>query len=357
MKNNSNMNDIFANDNSARNKTKTIFLLSIVAIILIAVFLIIAWVMTRDNTIQPLETQGENERIQSPQKEIPYAHSEDTTPNPNIINSPDNQLGLNLDSGLTTTPPPNLAQNQTPQTPQIPGFQPVAQPDSNVQKETPNFLPPPVNTQNTPNYEDDPKYQENLKNLQAQQTAKNAQQVNTTQKVVTPPPPVELKPSDKKDAKKDSKDAKTTPPPAATKDSKAIQNRAVDSKQAEAKKPESKPTESKTAEKKPATTAASDKKDDKILQRPAQPTNKNNGTPAQKGHYIQVGSFPEANKVDTLFMQNIQKYGYRIQKFDNNGVPFVRYLVGPYKDQQEAKSKLNEVKTQINGNAIYKEVK
>lgn len=354
------MNDIFANDNSARNKTKTIFLLSIVAIILIAVFLIIAWVMTRDNTIQPIEAQGENERIQSPQKEIPYAHSEDSKPNPNVVSSTDNQLGLNLDSTLATTPPPSAGQAPQNQTPQIPGFKPVTQESNSqnlAQNQTPNFLPPP-NVGDTPNYEDDPKYQENLKNLQAKNAQKNAQQVNTTQKVVTPPPPKELKPSDK-DSKDSKKDSKATPPPASTKDSKTIQNRATDSKDT---KDKAKP---KVAEKKPESNTeskieakpASDKKDDKILQRPKEPVKKDNGAPAQKGHYIQVGSFPEENKVDTLFMQNIQKYGYRIQKFDNNGKPFVRYLVGPYKDQQEAKSKLNEIKTQLNGNAIYKEVK
>ena len=89
------VNDIFQNDNGSKNKTKTILLLTIVAIILISVFLIIAWVMTRDNPLQDMQNQAmQNQNKdglalnESKDRTLPYAHNLDSqTP-------PQNPLGL-----------------------------------------------------------------------------------------------------------------------------------------------------------------------------------------------------------------------------------------------------------------------
>ena len=156
MNKNSQVNDIFADDNGARNRTKTILLLTIVAVILIAVFLIIAWVMTRDNPIQSISVNNTESNITSgssnggangtlnAQKPIPYAHSESQNPNPNLTD----QLGLNVDSNLSTTPPIGVNTAGGDSKDSMPTFPPLP---SSVASNT-----------TTPNYENDPKYQENL---------------------------------------------------------------------------------------------------------------------------------------------------------------------------------------------------
>ena len=93
--NNKPVNDIFQSDSGNKNKTKTLLLLTIVAIILISVFLIIAWVMTRDNPLQDMQNQNKGESALNEPKSatLPYAHNLDSQ---NPLNLDTNKASLQL---------------------------------------------------------------------------------------------------------------------------------------------------------------------------------------------------------------------------------------------------------------------
>lgn len=93
--NNKPVNDIFQSDSGNKNKTKTLLLLTIVAIILISVFLIIAWVMTRDNPLQDMQNQNKGESTLNEPKSatLPYAHNLDSQ---NPLNLGTNKASLQL---------------------------------------------------------------------------------------------------------------------------------------------------------------------------------------------------------------------------------------------------------------------
>ena len=84
-------------------------------------------------------------------------------------------------------------------------------------------------------------------------------------------------------------------------------------------------------------------------------TPKAQGGNAQKGFYIQVGSFskyaPNQKILDTI---RDAQYGYHTQKVNENTT---RLLVGPFKSRQEAQAELSNVKEKINKDAFIKEVK
>ncbi|RDU66371.1 hypothetical protein CQA53_03900 [Helicobacter didelphidarum] len=344
MKNNSNVNDIFQNDNNSKNKTKTILLLTIVMIILIAVFLIIAWVMTRDNPIQTIaiEDTGKNNLIlnESPnsQKPIPYAHNtENATPNPTLADSANNQLGLDLDSQnphISLTPPVGV--------------------DADSKNVQPNFPPLSINTSSQtplPNYEEDKQYQNTIKDLQKKHEEKgngHNQVVANNQKQ---PPQDEIK-IPQKVIVSSAPQVVSTPISDLPKQVK---------KPEEVNKPIKKQEQVQSASgKKPETNAgkplAQTSAQDNVIQRPAKPTDSKQGTTATKGHYIQVGAF--SLKPEAIFLNKISKYSYRIESYtDNEGKTVTRYLIGPYKDKQDATRNLQNIRTEILPSATHKEIK
>ena len=82
---------------------------------------------------------------------------------------------------------------------------------------------------------------------------------------------------------------------------------------------------------------------------------KTQGGDAQKGFYIQVGSFskyaPNQKILDTI---RAAQYEYHTQKVNENTT---RLLVGPFKSRQEAQAELSNVKEKINKDAFIKEIK
>lgn len=59
-----------------------------------------------------------------------------------------------------------------------------------------------------------------------------------------------------------------------------------------------------------------------------------NGQVAEKGFYVQVGSF--ANKPNAEFLKKISNYSYRVYAGTSNGQTTTKYLIGPYKSRTDA---------------------
>lgn len=395
MEKKSNVNDIFQNDNNGKNKTKTILLLVIVAIILIAVFLIIAWVMTRENPMQTIQNANNaNTKIINPtpaQNPIPYAHNLDNNPKPNTQNNANDALGLGIDSqntqnmGISTLPPLGVKTDNTP---------------------TNNTQPPLINATPQGNtslsYQNDPAFQhyndivkqEQMKQEQNKQehTKKDTYKQESEKvpsKVITPLPPKETpivtapdptkthnnstqKPKETNSAtqkKSDSKESSNTAPKKS--DSKDTKNHAQETSKEVTKKPENKITKpdskdthvtqkenpkSTTQASKP-TQPANTQNDPKIIQRPVKSQNKEQGTEATKGFYIQVGSFAQRDKIDQKFLTSIAEYSYRTKVETKDGKTTIKYLIGPYKERTETKRYLQDIKTKINPNAFFTEIK
>lgn len=71
----------------------------------------------------------------------------------------------------------------------------------------------------------------------------------------------------------------------------------------------------------------------------------NNGDIAESGYYLQVGAFSKTpNKA---FLDNLNKYSYRIQEIMINSKVITRYLVGPYSSRDEAQRDYNNVARDI----------
>lgn len=102
---------------------------------------------------------------------------------------------------------------------------------------------------------------------------------------------------------------------------------------------------------KPAQTQAQPPKSQNT-QAPKNTTDKSkNGQVAQRGHYIQVGSFE--NTPNKEFLGKIGSYSYRV-KPENGGT---KYLIGPFTSRTDANRELLKIKTDIGGEAFYYEVK
>lgn len=340
---NSSVNDIFQNDSGSKNKTKTILLLTIVAVILIAVFLIIAWVMTRDNHIQVVNSiNNPDTKIQNPtsnnQNVIPYAHNipDNTTQhNTNVtIVNPNDILGLNTDT-----------QNQMSNNP-ISETPPVA-----VNTQTTNNIIPNLTSANNMttnsnqkqdelNYEKDEKFQANLKNL-----AQTAEPAKISEKVITPLQPKEVPIAVAPDPTKQNA---TKPKTQAEKPKESTQK---DTQKQEVKKDTaytSKPATASQNTKTPTNT----QNDARIIQKPTNPPYKEQGASPTKGFYIQVGSFSQ-DKVDPVFLNKVSKYPYR--KETEKGT--TKYLIGPFQTSAEATRHLQNIKTEIDSGAYRVEKK
>lgn len=80
-----------------------------------------------------------------------------------------------------------------------------------------------------------------------------------------------------------------------------------------------------------------------------------NGQIAEKGFYIQIGSF--TNKPNAEFLKKISNYSYRVYDgASSNGTQTTRYLIGPYSSRTEASRDLPNFKSLV-ANPIHFEVK
>lgn len=76
-----------------------------------------------------------------------------------------------------------------------------------------------------------------------------------------------------------------------------------------------------------------------------------NGQVAQKGHYIQVGSFENTPNKD--FLNKINNYSYRVYGAQSG----TKYLIGPYDSRTDANRDMLKVKTDMGDQVFYYEVK
>lgn len=363
MKDNNAVNDIFQNDNSSKNKTKTILLLTIVAIILISVFLIIAWVMTRDNPLQDMQKEHEQTSLnQTKERPVPYAHNNMENENPFGIDTSKNLSPQNEDSSL-----PDAAMSNTP---------PIGVPtDNTLALSTEN-----KNAEKNNEFERDEKYQAVLKDLEKQHAdKKNTEAKKETEsqkakeqaqtKVVMPPVPKEtiiapaLDPTKSTQKAKDSD--KVAQKPASKEQVKPVETKKpvtpsnTTQKPKDSEKVDAKPQAKQTEQVKQNTPAATQKpeskdQDNKVMQRPQNNiVSANQGKDPEKGHYVQVGAFTDQDKITPEFLNKISKYNYRILKVEQNGVKSAKYLIGPYKTREEVKQIETKIRTEINQGAFY----
>lgn len=347
------VNDIFQNDNSSRNKTKTILLLTIVAVILISVFLIIAWVMTRDNPIQTLNQDGDQAVLSGSKQPLAFAHNleSENTPSPDSNTNP-----LNID----------ISAPQETQDPLMSNVPPIG-----VQ----NVLPPVVEPQPAAkdSFENDERYQAAVRNLEQQhidkqnaaakkeemkkeEAKKEEAKREQPQKVLTPLPLKETTiarapdPTKTTQKKEPEKPAPKQEPAKTAESAKPATQPTPTPKPKEADKPAPKPEPAKTAE---ATKPAEPKAENKTIQRPQNNVvNERQGKSPEKGHYIQVGALAQ-NKITPEFLNKISKYNYRILTIKEGDTTKSKYLIGPYKSQQEAKQLVQKIRTEIAGDAFY----
>lgn len=76
-----------------------------------------------------------------------------------------------------------------------------------------------------------------------------------------------------------------------------------------------------------------------------------NGQVAQKGHYIQVGSFE--NTPNKEFLNKLNNYSYRVYGAQSG----TKYLIGPYDSRTDANRDMLKVKTDMGDQVFYYEVK
>lgn len=299
------VNDIFQNDNGSKNKTKTILLLTIVAIILISVFLIIAWVMTRDNPLQDMQNQAvQNQNkdglaLNEPKdRTLPYAHNLDSqTP-------PQNPLGLDTNRD-SLKPQESEAQVNNPMS----NVPPLGVPTNADSMPTTGTKP-----SKGDDLENDARFQAALRDLEKQHNDKKNIDKNTESK--------------KEEAKKE------------------------EPKKAEAKKPEPKKQEpAKIESTKPKDSEKETKKpNDNIIPKPQNNVvSANQGKAPEQGYYLQVGVFTQTPAQS--FLNKIAKYNYRVLKTEEDGVTKSKYLIGPYISKNKAKEAEQKVREEVESKA------
>ena len=294
------VNDIFQNDNGSKNKTKTILLLTIVAIILISVFLIIAWVMTRDNPLQDMQNQAmQNQNkdglaLNEPKdRTLPYAHNLDSqTPSQNPLG-----LDTNRDS---SKPQESEAQANNPMS----NVPPLGVPTNADSMPTTSTKP-----SKGDDLENDARFQAALRDLEKQH-------------------------NDKKNIDKNTESKKE------------------DSKKEEPKKPEPKKQEpAKTESTKPKDSEKETKEpNDNIIPKPQNNVvSANQGKAPEQGYYLQVGVFTQTPAQS--FLNKIAKYNYRVLKTEEDGVTKSKYLIGPYISKNKAKEAEQKVREEVESKA------
>lgn len=341
------VNDIFQNDNGSKNKTKTILLLTIVAIILISVFLIIAWVMTRDNPLQDMQNQAmQNQNkdglalSESKDRTLPYAHNLDSqTP-------PQNPLGLDTNRD-SLKPQESEAQANNPMS----NVPPLGVPTNSDSMPTTSTKP-----SKDDDLENDARFQAALRDLEKQhndkknidkttESKKEESKKEEPKKVITPIPPkdttIAIAPDPTKSSQKPQADSK-----------KQTDSKKEEPKKAEAKKPEPKKQEpAKTESTKPKDSEKETKKpNDNIIPKPQNNVvSANQGKAPEQGYYLQVGVFTQTPAQS--FLNKIAKYNYRVLKTEEDGVTKSKYLIGPYISKNKAKEAEQKVREEVESKA------
>lgn len=341
------VNDIFQNDNGSKNKTKTILLLTIVAIILISVFLIIAWVMTRDNPLQDMQNQAmQNQNkdglaLNEPKdRTLPYAHNLDSqTP-------PQNPLGLDTNRG-SLKPQESEAQVNNPMS----NVPPLGVPTNADSMPTTSTKP-----SKDDDLENDARFQAALRDLEKQhndkknidkttESKKEESKKEEPKKVITPIPPkdttIAIAPDPTKSSQKPQADSK-----------KQTDSKKEEPKKEEAKKPEPKKQEpAKTESTKPKDSEKETRKpNDNIIPKPQNNVvSANQGKAPEQGYYLQVGVFTQTPAQS--FLNKIAKYNYRVLKTEEDGVTKSKYLIGPYISKNKAKEAEQKVREEVESKA------
>lgn len=175
------------------------------------------------------------------------------------------------------------------------------------------------------------------------QIAQNSQPTQPLQpaKPSTPKPPV-IAPTQTKDSQKQNVEKKPESKP---------ESKPTQATQQTPAKPSTPPT---PAESKPTTPKENTSVADMFDDVPNMDTSKN-GQVAEKGFYIQVGSFSNTPNAD--FRKKIANYSYRVYEgVNSNGVQMTRYLIGPYTSKAQASKDISKF-TNLVDNPVHFEVK
>ena len=343
MKNQSGVNDIFESEGGG-NKTKTILLLSIVAVILVVAFLIIAWVITREDTIETIDAIGDSQNnrvINQPSYQSNIDNSAQRYSPPPYGGS--NPLDINM-SGISGTPPPSIPTLNPPS--------PSADTDA---------LNDPAVIDTMRQIASQDAANRGMGGLDTPSTTPSMSKGAMDTKVAQATVPATMAPKEmpKPESKPEVKDTPKDVKPTSTQAPKPLPPVKPESKKPEVKtevSPTKDPKDTKVADNaakpapKPAATPGNN-----IIGRPATTPDADNGKPATKGHYIQVGSFTGA--VDSIFLNKISKYSYRIKEDSKDGKTVMKYLVGPYPSKVDANKNIKKIKEEVQGSAFYLEIK
>ena len=343
MKNQSGVNDIFESEGGG-NKTKTILLLSIVAVILVVAFLIIAWVITREDTIETIDAIGDSQNnrvINQPSYSSNIDNSAQRYSPPPYGGS--NPLDINM-SGISGTPPPSIPTLNPPS--------PSADTDALNDPAVIDAMRQ-IASQDAAN--------RGMGGLDTPSTTPSASKGAMDTKVAQATAPATMSPKEmpKPESKPEVKDTPKDIKPTSTQAPKPLPPVKPESKKPEVKtevSPTKDPKDTKVADNaaKPAPKPAA-APGNNIIGRPATTSDADNGKPATKGHYIQVGSFTGA--VDSIFLNKISKYSYRIKEDSKDGKTVMKYLVGPYPSKVDANKNIKKIKEEVQGSAFYLEIK
>ncbi|MCX2716785.1 SPOR domain-containing protein [Helicobacter sp. MIT 21-1697] len=308
------LNDILINDDELQkqNRTKKLMMMIATALVFLSILIAVIFVLTRDEEelderhtasnsgLTPIDSQNDtlHSNPQDSFVDIPLANSESSEdPFQQILNDIRSRDPKNANTQQNTQT--QVAQNQ-PQTPA---------PSKEVEKPTQPVLPPKSTTQPAQKISDSPKKPAN--------TATTREPAKPTQPVLAQP-------------------TQTNKP--------------------EPTKPEQNPAPTKpvTAQNQPQTPAPKNVAnvfEDVSVTR--MDTSKN-GQVAEKGFYVQVGSF--ANKPSADFLKKISNYSYRVYAGTSNGQPTTKYLIGPYHSRTDAGRDLPKFTTLVS-NPVHFEVK
>lgn len=351
MKDNKPVNDIFQNDNGSKNKTKTMLLLTIVAIILISVFLIIAWVMTRDNPLQNIQKENKDETVLNGgnSQTLPYEHD-----NGHIMDS-NNPLGL--DTNMDSIKSQDYRPSQNP----ISNI-----PPSSVPTDTAVILGDNTKLSKDDDIESDARFQSALRDIEKQHNDKKKAEAKTkestkenplkessgkenehgTTKMITPSTTknttVAIAPDPTKSTQK-SKDSEKVL-------NQKLQKQDDSSKKIETKKPEATKPKEVIAKPKDSEKTSDKKSNDNIIPKPQNNViSTNQGKTPEQGYYLQVGVFTQ-NPAQS-FLNKITKYNYRVLKIEEDGITKSKYLIGPYISKNKAKEAEQKVREEVESKA------
>lgn len=309
------LNDILINDDDLQkqNRTKKLMMMIGMAIVFLCILIAVIFVITRDEEDLGEQAIANNngltpiisDPIQEPQK----SEFENVPLDKNAGN--DDRFQQILDDIRSRDPKNPATQSTSTQTPNTPPLATPATQDPKPAQKPTQQQPSTKTTQTTQNQ---PVLPTNPATPKKQEPVKVAQTASTTAPANT-------------NATKKPEAAKPTPTPT------------------QAPKPE--PS-------KPAQATGSVANAFEGVATPRMDTSKN-GQVAEKGFYVQVGSF--ANKPSEEFLKKISNYSYRVYAgTSSNGQSTTKYLIGPYNSRTEAGRDLPNFKSLV-ADPVHFEVK